>query len=392
MKSPEIEKLLEKLAFLSAMQEVFNWPLPLPDYALEALKALLQLPEFDDILKETRPSITDGEFDHYRALANDRRVQFFLKSEIAKAKKREEAAQKDRQADYVSNFLLFLGHEFKLGLRNRLRRWLNPPDHRESSHGSSDSVRVTAVPVAVSPAARHPVLKGTALVLVSYAAYFAYHHPPDLKITMIAPEKFPKVEMDSRGVRFDKVRFDDVRFEKPPELQVAKLRFGDPPTLPLGKVHFDTPQPFNVNPLTLSDKNTIRLDPTKITISFDSSPLKFAPLEVKTPDPFKLQLDPNAQPLQVNVNHSFDSLFGSHPEATFTDKRQGFFRPTHTYTWDIKSANPPAPQNSQQGTSGTVPAAKTTQDQKSSKPGSQASTATNPNSKSAIAGGETDQR
>ena len=114
------------------------------------------------------------------------------------------------------------------------------------------------------------------LALVSYAAYFLYQHRPDIKLTMIAPSEFPKLQIDSTPVKFDtqKLRFSDAN-SRPPQLNVGKLQFGPPPQLQIAKLQFDTPPLLKFEPfpeLKLADNSRIKLELS------ENTKMKFEPL------------------------------------------------------------------------------------------------------------------
>ena len=123
------------------------------------------------------------------------------------------------------------GKRSREGVRNWLRRLLNPPQHQESDKTPRNQREEKPPSRQRDPRIRIPVFKSAVLALVSYAAYFLYQHRPDIKLTMIAPSEFPKLQIDSTPVKFDtqKLRFSDVKFQEPPQLNVGKLQFGPPP-------------------------------------------------------------------------------------------------------------------------------------------------------------------
>ncbi len=343
MTTERADWMISRLAFRAAMKKAFKWQFPLPD---NALKALLTSPEFDEIFQENQPappalfvpadaSLTSPvspqhhEAEQYEALANDARVQLFVNEYLAKEKER----------DYLRSLVVFVWTEVQLGFRNWIRRLLNPPQGQESERDQPEK------PSRPARRMRNPVLKTTAVAAVGVVVYLLYYHPPKIEITMIAPREFPKLQIDSTPVKFDtaKLHFSDIKFQESPQLNIGKLQFGTPPQLQIAKLQFDTPPTLKVDPLPelkLVKNSSITLEPDK------NATMKFEPLQFKDSS-IPLKFDPSvfADPskCQVTVTHRFDGLLNSNPGFRFSDKRQGLFWPSHTYTWELISKKSPSP-------------------------------------------------
>jgi hypothetical protein len=331
-------QLVARLAFRAAMQKAFKWKFPLPN---KALIALISSPEFDEIFRENRPATAVShktlEARHFEAIANDARVQLFVNEHLAK----------EKEGDYLRNLIVFFWRELQHAVRNWIRRLLNPQQLEASAKPESEN----PPPPRPAPRMRIPVFKTAVLALVSYAAYFLYQHKPNIVITMIAPREFPHLQIDSVPVKFDtaKVHFPDIQFRGPAELKVAKLQFGTPPQLQIAKLQFDTPPPLKfTSPLDvkLAPDSRILLDTNGSTIQIaQSGALHFDPLQIKNGSviPLKFDQDIFDHPprFQLNVNHRLDGLLSSNPGFRFSDKRQGFFWPSHTYTWELTSKSSP---------------------------------------------------
>jgi hypothetical protein len=344
------DAMISRLAFRAAMKKAFEWEFPLPD---DALKALINSPEFDEIFEQNLPtrsvpfastevsptfpvSPQDYEAEHFEALANDARVQLFINEYLAKEKER----------DYLRTLAVFLWKELQHGFRNWIRRLLNPSQDQKS--GTEETDRPSR-PARRRQKIRNPVLKTAAVAAVSFTAYLLYQHPPKIEITMIAPREFPHLQIDSTPVKFDsaKVHFSDIKFQDPPELTIAKLQFAAPPTLQIAKLQFDTPPTLRFASLPdfkFAPGSSIHLDAGGSTISLAQSvPLKIDPLQVK--DGFiPLKFDPEVfthpPKFQLDVNHKLDGVLNSNSGFRFSDKNQGFFHPSHVYSWELIPKSP----------------------------------------------------
>ncbi|HEY2914524.1 MAG TPA: hypothetical protein VGK21_14265 [Candidatus Angelobacter sp.] len=316
---------ISELAFLAAMQKAFKWDFPLP---VNALTALRESSAFQEIFDQNRPrgaddlSAKDYATQHFEALANDPRVQFFVNEYLA------------NDADhFYRRALRFLWKEFKRGFKNWLHRRLNPPENQPDEKPAASPRRVVRL--------RYPVLNTVAAAVVFYAGYYVLHHPPEIRVALVVPQEFPHIKIDSAPVKFDtaQVRFPDVKFEQPPELKVAKLQFGPAPEVKVARLEFgDPPRLQFASPpdFHLAQGGVVRLDTSAATLQLNQSAnFKFDPLQFKDgfiPLKFDPEIFTHALAFKMDVAHHFDNLLQSKPQWRFSDKRQGFLWSSHVYT------------------------------------------------------------